>query len=363
MVSAGANELSPVVTGLVYCTVIACCHQVYEVDRAREWTSALAEWCEAQPQLVTFTGTCLVHRAEVMQISGDWDSAIAEARRVSDRFGETVAKESVAEARYQEAEIHRLRGAFEEAEAAYREASKCGGETQPGLALLRLAQGRGDDAAAAISRVVATATKSLQRARLLPAAVEILIVVGKLDEARIASQELSRIASTLNAEVLTAIALHAAGAVKLAEGDAQSAVGPLGEAYALWRRSGAPYLAARIRVLIGLACRALGDEGGAGLAFEGAREVFDRLDATPDLTRLDALSKRTTERKPSLDVLTPREVEVLRLVASGKTNKAIARQLTLSEKTVDRHLSNILTKLAVPSRAAATAYAYSHKLI
>ena len=369
MVAATAGELSAIVTGLVYCAVIACCHQVYALDRAREWTKALAAWCDAQPQLVTFTGACLVHRAEIMQINGAWGEAITEARRVAVRFADTLAHESVAEAHYQEGEIHRLRGDFVAAEEAYRLASGFGVEPQPGFALLRLAQGCVDDAAGAIRRVLDATDGPLRRARHLPAAVEILIAAGDIDGAKAAAAELRDAAAQFDIEVLQAIAFHAAGAVALAVGDARRALPPLRKSFLIWQRVGAPYLAARLRVLLGMACRELGDRDGAGLAFDAAAAVFSELGAAPDLAQLDALRGAGSRGKARRDgpvaatPLTPRELEVLGLVATGKTNKAIARELSLSEKTVDRHLSNIFTKLEVPSRAAATAYAYEHGLI
>jgi DNA-binding NarL/FixJ family response regulator len=361
MVAVTRGELSPLITGFIYCNVISCCQQVYALNRAREWTSALANWCQAQPQLVTFTGACLVHRSEIMQLGGAWPEAIEEARRASERFTGPLDHEIAAAASYQQAEIHRLRGEFAEAEEAYRHASQLGREPQPGLALLRLAQERRDAAASAIRRVIGATTDRLQRTRLLPAYVEIMLALGEIDEARVACQELEEIAASFGTEVLGAMAAHARGAIQLAKGDAQAAVDSLRRAFQVWQQVGAPYIAARIRVHLGCACRALGDEDGTMLELEAAREVFERLGAAPDVARVDELTKKAA---PSHHHgLTPREIEVLRLVASGKTNKAIAKQLSLSEKTVDRHVSNIFVKVNVQSRAAATAYAYENGLI
>jgi DNA-binding CsgD family transcriptional regulator len=348
-------------TGLIYCSVIDACQQVYALARAWEWTSALTKWCEGQPQMVAFTGTCMVHRAEIMQLHGAWSDAIEEARRACARYSEGIEQQPPAAAFYQQAEVHRLRGEFTAADEAYRIASQRGYEPQPGLALLRMAQGRTDAAAAAIRRVVSATTGQLQRTRLLPAYVEIMLAVGDIEDARGACHELAGIAENLDTAVLGAMASHARGAVELAEGDARAALGPLRSTFEAWQRVEAPYEAARVRVLMGMACRAFGDDEGAGLELDAARAVFERLGAAPDLARIDALTKGAPSGHRH--GLTPRELQVLRLVAAGKTNKAIAAELFLSGKTVDRHVSNIFNKLDVPSRAAATAYAYQHKLI
>jgi ATP/maltotriose-dependent transcriptional regulator MalT len=226
---------------------------------------------------------------------------------------------------------------------------------------LRLAQGRIDAAAAAIRRVATATTSRLQRTKLLPAYIEIMLAAGDIQEARDACRELEEIAESLDTGVLGAIAAHARGGLKLAGGDAQAALGSLRHAWRVWQQVKAPYLAARVRVLMGLAYRALGDEDGGGLELDAARVVFEQLGAAPDLARIDALTRRAPSGHPR--ELTRRELQVLCLVATGKTNKAIAAELSLSERTVDRHVSNIFTKLDVPSRAAATAYAYKHKLI
>lgn len=368
MLAVAEAEVSPHMPGLVYCIAIANCQRVYALDRAREWTSVLAAWCESQPQLVNFGISCLVHRAEMLQLSGAWAEAIAEARRAADRASPTVAAPEAADALYQQAEIHRLRGELAEAESLYREASQRGKEPQPGLALLRLAQGNSEAAAMAIRRVLDCATDRLDRARLIPAFVEISIAHRDLEEAQRGSDELQAIAAKCDTEVLRAMAAHARGSVLLAQGDAQGAVAPLRLAFQVWQHAGAPYVAARIRAELACAYRALGDEDGARLERDAAREVFERLGAAADLTALDAHAapRPTASRGKSLGPehgLTARELEVLRLVASGKTNKAIAKQLFLSEKTVDRHVSNIFAKVNVASRAAATAYAYENGLV
>lgn len=360
MLAVTAGELSPLVTGLMYCSVIAACQQIYAFDRAREWTAALTHWCDTQSDMVAFAGVCQVHRAEIMQLQGAWPEAMEEAGRACVR-ARGFDRRATAAAIYQQGEVHRLRGEFDAAEKAYQEASQLGLEPQPGFALLRLVQGRPDAAATAIRRVLATTPERLKRMTLLPAYVEITLAAGDARDAGNACGELEEIAANLAPGVAGAIAAHARGAVKLAEGDAHAALIALRRALEMWQRVEAPYAAARVRLLIGLACRALGDGDGARLEFMAARSVFERLGARPDIARMQALM---TE-KPSSDAhgLTPREQQVLSLVATGDTNKAISGKLCLSEKTIDRHVSNIFTKLGVSSRTAATAFAYRNKLI
>lgn len=361
MVAVGTGEVSPPITGLIYCSVIEGCHRVYEVGRAREWTAALTRWCDEQPQLVSFTGRCLVHRAEVMQVDGAWADALAEARRAGERFAQVSYRVATGEAFYRQAEIHRLRGARAAAEAAYAEASLCGWEPQPGLALLRLAQGDLDAARAAIRRVAAEVSDPLRRAGLLPAFVEIMLAAGDLEAARGACDELEELAERFGSPMLVGTAAHARGALALADGDPWAALPPLRRACGVWRELGAPYEEARARVLVGVACRGLGDEDAGRLELDAARAAFVELGAASDLAAVASLVRQAAPGE--VHGLTPRELQVLRLVAAGETNKAIAAGLVLSERTVDRHVSNILSKLRVPSRAAATAYAYEHELL
>jgi DNA-binding NarL/FixJ family response regulator len=255
--------------------------------------------------------------------------------------------------------VHRLQGRLVQAEEAYREASRRGAEPQPGLALLRLAQGNRDAATAAIRRAVAEAVEPLDRVRLLPAAVEILLAAGDLDAARGACEDLEALAPEFMSGLLDALVGQARGAVDLATGDARAALVALRRSSQAWQELGVPYEAARVRVLLGLGCRALGDDDSGALELESAREAFRALGAAPDVARVDALLGRAGARHG----LTPRELEVLRLVAAGETNRAIAATLVLSERTVERHVSNIFVKLGASSRTAATAYAYRHDLV
>jgi DNA-binding CsgD family transcriptional regulator len=360
MVAVTTGELSPLITGLIYCSVIEGCQQVYALDRAREWTSAMAQWCEAQPEMVAFSGVCRVHRAEIMQLRGDWPEAVEEARRACERCSRAGNTPAVGAAWYQQAEVHRLRGEFAAAEEEYRHASRSAWEPQPGLALLRLAQGRVEAAAAAIRSVMGATPDRLQRTRLLPACIEIMLAANDIEQAGAACLELQEVAQSFDTGVLHAMAGHARGAVRLAEGDAQAALASLRRAWAVWQQIDAPYLAARVRLLMGIACRALGDADGSALEFEAARAVFARLGAATDLARVESLLGGDRATRPRR--LSPRELQVLRMVAAGKTNKAIANELFLSEKTIDRHVSNIFAKLDVTSRSAATAYACKHEL-
>jgi DNA-binding CsgD family transcriptional regulator/tetratricopeptide (TPR) repeat protein len=360
MLAVVADELSPVVTGMMYCSVIDTCRQVYALGRAREWTSAFSRVCEQQPDMSAFTGTCLVHRSEILQLQGAWPDALTEACRACER-AQRAARKPPGAAFYQQAEIHRLRGEFAKAEDAYHFASDRGCEPQPGLALLRLAQGRTDAACAAIRRLMGATSDRLRRARLLPACLEIMLAIGDLEDARRARDELRELARTFDADGLRAMVAQAEGAIALAEGRAHAALDPLRRAFERWQRLEAPYEAARVRVLIGHACRALGDEEAAALEHKAARSEFERLGAQPELARLDAPSP--TGPSTAGNPLTARELQVLRLISSGRTNKEIADELCLSERTIDRHVSNILSKLDVPTRAAAAVHAVHHKFL
>ena len=351
MLGIAAGETSMQVTGWMYCSMIAACRDVHELRRAREWTAALNAWCDALPQFTgAYSGICRVHRAELLQLGGAWPDAVREARSACERFGQGYGKVVAGMAYYQLGEIHRLRGELAQAQEAYRCASERGWDTQPGFALLRLAQGKAEPAAAAIRRALAEAADATTRSRLLPAQVEIALAVADVATARSAADELSRIADSFGTSALRALALCARGAVELAAGDAGLALPVLRQACRVWADLDAPYDAARTRVLIGMACRALGDEDGAALDLAAAAKTFAQLGAATDLARLGGGGS----------VLSPREIEVLRLLAEGLTNRDVAHRLVLSEKTVARHVSNIFTKLGVRSRTAAAAYAFEH---
>lgn len=359
MVAVATGDVSPLVTGLLYCSVIGACRRVYEVGRVHEWTAALRDWCADQPELVLFRGECLVYRSENLQLRGEWEEAMAEARLAAELPGRG-ATPVAGGAFYQQGEVHRLRGEYAEAEEAFRAARRLGREPQPGLALLRLAQGDVAAAAAAIRRTLAETGDPLRRARLLPACIEISLAAGELGEARSAADELEMVAARCGARVLQTQLAQARGTIALADDDPLAALAALRRAVSGWQELGASYDHARARLLLARACSELGDDDTAQLERDAARSALERLGASPRGLPAEAGSARDGRRPHGL---TPRELEVLALLATGKTNRAIAGSLFISEKTVARHVSNIFGKLGLSSRAAATAFAYEHDLV
>lgn len=361
MLAVTSGEVDPMSVGRLYCVTIDACHEVFDLRRAQEWTDALGRWYDEQPDLASFRGICLIHRAEMMQLHGAWPSAMDEARRACEWLADPPGQPAAGSAFYRRAELLRLRGAHAEADAAYREATESGRQPHPGLALSWLAQGRVEPAAAAIRRLLPERQEPRLRVAVLQAAVEIMLAVNDVGASRSAIAELSTFAKSVRAPYLDAAVNHDLGAVLLAEDKATDALTALRDAWTTWRELGAPFEVARTRVLIARAHRALGDAATATLELEAARRVFEELGAGTELARVTALSVASAPQDG--DPLTPREREVIVLVATGKTNRAIAAALSISEKTVARHVSNIFVKLDLSSRAAATAYAYQHKLL
>ncbi|HSE71368.1 MAG TPA: LuxR C-terminal-related transcriptional regulator [Nocardioidaceae bacterium] len=359
MVAVLAGETSPVVAGDSFCTAIDACHDVFDVRRGQAWTEAFSRWCETQPDLVPFAGLCLVHRAEFLQLKGAWVEAMAQAGLARRRLSLPVVQPSLGAAIYEQGELMRLRGRFGDAERHYREASSRGRDPQPGLALLRLAQGQDDVAVHGIERALAEAEDRGSRAPLLAACVEIMLAHRDVPAARAAGEELVETARALGSPLLAAMADRATGAVMLADTGARAALARLRRASDGFRSLGASYELARTGILVARARRALGDEEGARLELEASRATLEDLGATADLATLDATGRGTAGDR----LLTARELQVLRLVARGLTNRSIGVELGLSERTIDRHVSNIFTKLGVSSRAAATALAYESDLL
>jgi DNA-binding NarL/FixJ family response regulator len=362
MVSVVADEVSPVLAGDIYCSVLEACREVFDWRRAREWTASLTQWCGSQPDLVRYRGECLIYRAEILQLQGDWPEALRDAQQACEQLTSRPGQPALGAAFYRVGEIHRLCGEFNRADDAYRQAAQSGRRPQPGLALLRLARGEAEEAAAALRAVLDDTTERRTRARILPALVEAELARGEGDAARAAATELAEIAAVFDAPVLRAMCAHANGAVQLAQGDARGALAALRDAWTKWRELGMPYEEAQARVLMAMASARLGDTDTRDIETDAARQTFKRLGAAGALTGVAHLSQTSPPPKGAAG-LSPREEQVLRLVATGKTNRAIAEELFISEKTVARHVSNIFNKLGVSTRAAATAYAYQRDLI
>jgi DNA-binding CsgD family transcriptional regulator len=358
MASVIAGEVTSIVAGDVYCSVLEACQETFDLRRAYEWTTSLARWCGAQPDLVRYRGECLVYRAEVLQLRGNWRDA---ARDAQDACALLVSRGMEGAAFYRLGEIHRLRGELTQAEEAYTRAHGRGRKPQPGLSLLRLVPGQTDAAAVSIKGALLDTQARPARARLLAAAVEILLAADDVATARAASGELSEIASALGAPMLAAASAHATGAVLLVDGDVEAASTSLRRACELWRDLETPFEEAHTCLLLAAVCERRGDLDGSRLELDAARRLFKQLTATSHLARIVERTDHTN-RQP-IGSLSEREAQVLRLVAGGKTNRAIADELFISEKTVARHMSNIFDKLGVSSRAGATAWAFQHNLV
>jgi ATP/maltotriose-dependent transcriptional regulator MalT len=352
-----AGEVSPILAGDVYCSVLEGCQETFDVQRAYEWTTSLTQWCAAQPDLVRYRGECLLYRAEVLQLRGKWAHAAQDAQHACELLR---SRPMGGAAFYRVGEIHRLRGEYEQAEGAYALANERGRTPQPGLSLLRLAQGRVDTAASSIRGALLDTKGRAPRARALSAAVEILVAVGDIEGARCAATELSEIAAALGAPLLHAACAHAHGAVLLAAGDIAGASALLRQACEGWRDLAMPYEEAHTRSLLAAVCERRGDPDGHRLELDAATRLFKALDAEHCLARSANVE---AAKRQSVGPLSERELQVLRLIAGGKTNREIGEALFISEKTVARHVSNIFDKLRVSSRAGATAWAYQHNLV
>lgn len=357
MVAALSDDLDPSWAGNIYCKLMHACHELGDIRRAVEWTNATSRWCEGLTATGPFLGICRVYRAQIFQIQGDWERAEGEATLVStDETRFEIG--SIAEAFYRIGELRRLRGDLNGAASAYREAHALGRDPQPGRALALLAEGRADAAAATIeAALVAGKDNPLGRFPLRAAQVEIALAAGNLTVAAEAAGEVDTTADTYGCDGLIATARQVRGGLLLAQGDAGAALQALRGACHAWQALCDPYETARVRVFLARAYTALGDEDTAERELEAARSAFLRLGAMPDVRALPA--RRQGEALPG--GLTKRELQVITLVATGKTNQEIGDELFISARTVARHLENIYAKLSISSRASAAVWAIAHQ--
>lgn len=358
MVGISAGEASPIIAGMVYCSMIEACQEVSDFSRAASWTSALTRWCDTQPGLVPYTGQCSLHRGQIMRLHGAYDEALGEFARAQRRYRLEGTTAPAALALTEQGDVLRIQGKLDEAEDCYRQSAELGYEPQPGLALCWLARGRTPAAVSAMRRLLAETQGPVGRSRMLPGGVHVMVAAALIDEAREHADELAEIASLFGNPAVRAMAAYARATVELASGQVVEALGQARESTRLWSDIGAPYEAARARVLVARALRELGDEDSATGELAVAGRAFAEVGAAPAAQEVDKLLGRA---RPG--GLTEREIEVLSLVAEGKSNYEIARVLVLSQKTVERHLSNIFSKLDVSSRTAAAAYAHDHGLM
>jgi DNA-binding CsgD family transcriptional regulator len=360
MTAAIAGEMDDYFTGVVYCNVIDACLQIADVRRAGEWSQAATAWCASLREGSIYTGLCRVNRAEVAALRGAWEQAEAEALRAVHEV-QSFAPDGAAAALYHVGEIRRRRGDDAGAEEAFARAADLGYDPQPGLALLRFAQGKAEAARRALGHEPSPQLSPLRRAQVLAARVELAIASDDLDAARAAIDAFQALAARYPTPVLGAEAASARGLVALAEGRAEEAADTLRDAFGMWRDLRLPYEAARVRAAHGRALLACGDEEAGARTLRSAATALEELGAGPEAARVRAAIKPGSEELLPAG-LTPREADVLRLVAAGKTNREIAAELFISEHTVARHLQNMFAKLGVSTRSAATAYAYEHRL-
>lgn len=355
------ERIFPIVKGIVYCAAIETCRKIWDLRRAREWTTALNGWCNAHPDMVPFRGQCLVRRAEIIQLYGELPKALEETTHACQLLIRPPGEPAAGEAYYRKAELQRILGHFEEAEASYGEAAKWKRSPQPGLSLLRLAQGQRAAAETSIRNILHETSDVKKRAELLPAAVTIFLARGHTEEAAEAFEALRLIAEKFDVPYLNAMSAHCHGSILLAQENFLEALHHLQIALELWSSLDLPYESARTLELKGLAYRQMNDEDNANAALLAAQWCFEQLAVKSDLQRVRQLSNKKNHN-PNHG-LTLRELQVLRHVASGKSNKAIAEELFISERTVDRHVSNIFNKLGVASRVEATSFAIRNNML
>lgn len=344
-----AGQVEDGFAGNLYCQVMGLCAEVGDVRRMRTWLRTTEKWCARFSDAVMFVGICRMHRVQLLVLDAAWDEAAREAGLVQRELAEMNAM-AVAEAHYQLGELHRRRGVLDDAAREYDAARALGHAAQPGAALLRLAEGRPEDAWSAIAGAL-EAGPPPSRWRCLGPAVEIALAGRRLTAATALADELTAVAERTPGSLFRAAAPAARGRIDLADGRPAAAVVALREAVRTYTDLGVPHEAAQVQALLAEACAAAGVPTDAEAAASAAAEARRRLGLLPS-------PHRTTS-----GTLTAREREVLRLVADGASNHDVAEQLTLSDKTVGRHLANVYAKLGVTSRTAAVARAREQRLI
>jgi DNA-binding NarL/FixJ family response regulator len=359
MTSVIAGELDAFFTGVIYCSVLEACLDLGDVGRAGEWSDAAIAWCDAISPDAPFNALCRINRAQVAGMRGAWPEAESEASIVA--LDITYEPQAAGRAFYESGELRRRMGDLTGAEEAFVRARELGHDPQPGLALLRASQGKADTALQALRLAIAAPPSSVsQRARLLTAQVEVALASRDVNAVREATEGLEAIAAAAeDVPALVASADGARGLVCAAEGDVDGALERLRRARTIWQELKLPYETALARKAYGAALLAAGAPEEAAVELEAASSAFEQLGASPDAAAVRALLQGPHELPAGL---TGREAEVLRLVASGRTNRDIAVELVISEHTVARHLQNIFAKVGVGTRAAATAFAFEHDL-
>ena len=358
------GELDAHFTGWIACFAIGMCMSVADLRRAGSWAQAAFDWSSSLPEKTPYQGLCRVRQVEVMSLRGELDAAAVHAERSCE---EMLAFEPnlAGEAFYVHGEILRRRGQLDEAERAFTRAAELGLDPQPGLARIRLAQGHGEAAAAALRAALTDHGRpTFQRAALLAADVEVALAADDPSAARASCDELDAVATVTGSEALLAMAGSVRGRLHLTEGDASAALAALTPAATTWRHLDLRFDLADTRRLIGLARRALGDQEGADRDLAAARDAFEQLGAPLEAARTaeEVADEPAGDPRPP-GGLTRRECEVLALVAAGCTNRQVAAELVVSEHTVARHLSNIFVKLGVGSRTEAAGFAFAHGLV
>jgi len=335
--AAVSGELEPYSTTLVYCMTISSCNDVGDLRRAAEWTEAANRWCD-RLDVTGFPGACRIHRAELMRMRGDLAAAERVAIAACDELLD-FERYITAGGYYEIGEIRRRLGDLAAAEEAYARANELGADPQPGLALLRLAEGKLDAAVAGISHALEELDEPLSRVRRLPAQVEIAVAAGDLKTARAAGAELERLVDsykigTRRAPAFDATVHVAAGRIALAEGDTDEAVRRLREARDEWREVGAPFETAQSRLLLGVAFRRRGDGHAATTELEAAHATFERIGAKADADRAAELLGRQQARRTFLFTDIVGSTRLLETLGDEKWRKLLERHNVLLEEQI-----------------------------